>query len=30
MEYCAKWLRGFIKHVPVTFVPAGEPFWAPK
>ncbi len=30
MEYCARWLKGFIKEVPVDFVPAGEPFWAPK
>jgi len=30
MEYCARWLRDFIKEVPVEFVPAGEPFWCPK
>ena len=30
MEYCAKWLKTFVKEVPVTFLTAGEPFWAPK
>lgn len=29
MEYCARWLRTFIKEVPVEFLAAGEPFWAP-
>lgn len=29
MRYCAEWLRGFIKDVPVDFVPATEPFWRP-
>lgn len=29
MEYCAEWLKGFIKDVPVQFIPAGDPFWTP-
>jgi putative NIF3 family GTP cyclohydrolase 1 type 2 len=29
MNNCAKWLRTFITEVPVDFIPAGEPFWAP-
>jgi putative NIF3 family GTP cyclohydrolase 1 type 2 len=30
MEECARWLRTFVSEVPVEFVPAREPFWAPK
>lgn len=30
MKYCAEWLRGFVPEVPVEFVPASEPFWAPR
>lgn len=30
MEYCARWVAGFVKEVPVEFIPAGEPFWAPR
>jgi putative NIF3 family GTP cyclohydrolase 1 type 2 len=30
MEYCARWLRTFVKDVPVEFIPAGEPFWTSK
>lgn len=30
MEYCAEWLKTFIKEVPVSFVPATDPFWTPK
>lgn len=30
MEYCAKWLKTFVTDVPVTFVPAGNPFWSPR
>lgn len=26
MEYCARWLRGLFPRIPVTFIPAGEPF----
>jgi putative NIF3 family GTP cyclohydrolase 1 type 2 len=26
MEYCARWLRGLFPRLPVTFIPAGEPF----
>jgi putative NIF3 family GTP cyclohydrolase 1 type 2 len=29
MEECARWLRGFVGEVPVTFIAAGEPFWRP-
>lgn len=27
MEECARWLKGFVKSVPVEFVPAKQPFW---
>ena len=27
MEECARWLKGFVKGVPVEFVPANQPFW---
>ncbi len=27
MEECARWLKGFVKDVPVEFVPATQPFW---
>ncbi len=27
MEECARWLKGFVKEVPVEFVAAEEPFW---
>jgi putative NIF3 family GTP cyclohydrolase 1 type 2 len=30
MEECARWLKTFVSEVPVQFVPAREPFWAPK
>jgi len=29
MDNCAEWLRVFITEVPVQFIPAGDPFWAP-
>ncbi len=29
MDECARWLKTFITEVPVNFVPAAEPFWAP-
>jgi putative NIF3 family GTP cyclohydrolase 1 type 2 len=29
MAHCAEWLRGFVREVPVRFVPAGDPFWSP-
>jgi putative NIF3 family GTP cyclohydrolase 1 type 2 len=29
MKYCAEWLRGFIKEVPIEFIAAEEPFWHP-
>ena len=28
MEECTRWLRGFVKDVPVEFVPASQPFWS--
>ena len=27
MDECAQWLKGFVKDVPVGFVPAKQPFW---
>ena len=30
MAYCGKWLRGFVKEVPIKFIPAGDPFWRPE
>ena len=30
MEECARWLKTFITGVPIEFIPAREPFWAPK
>ena len=27
MEECARWLKGFVKDIPVEFVPAKQPFW---
>jgi putative NIF3 family GTP cyclohydrolase 1 type 2 len=27
MEECTHWLKGFVKEVPVEFVPAKQPFW---
>jgi putative NIF3 family GTP cyclohydrolase 1 type 2 len=27
MEECTRWLREFVKNVPVEFVPAKQPFW---
>jgi putative NIF3 family GTP cyclohydrolase 1 type 2 len=27
MKYCAEWLKAFVPEVPVTFIPASEPFW---
>ena len=29
MEECARWLKGFVKDVPVEFVAAKQPFWIP-
>jgi putative NIF3 family GTP cyclohydrolase 1 type 2 len=28
MEYCAGWLRGFIKDIPIHFVESGPSFWS--
>jgi putative NIF3 family GTP cyclohydrolase 1 type 2 len=30
MEECTRWLKGFVTDVPVSFVPAAEPFWYPQ
>lgn len=30
MEDCAEWVRGFVKEVPVKFVPTREPYWLVK
>jgi len=27
MSECAQWLKGFVKDVPIEFVPAKQPFW---
>ena len=27
MEECARWLKTFVKDVPVEFVPTKQPFW---
>jgi len=29
MEECARWLKMFVKDVPIEFVPAKQPFWTP-
>ncbi|MCX7049032.1 MAG: Nif3-like dinuclear metal center hexameric protein [Candidatus Sumerlaeota bacterium] len=29
MEYCARWLKGFVSEVPIEFIPSGDPFWSP-
>jgi len=29
MEECARWLRTFVKGVPIEFVPTKQPFWTP-
>ena len=30
MEYAADWLRGFVKEIPVRYVPIIEPYWNPS
>lgn len=30
MEECSRWLKTFVKDVPVQFVAARQPFWLPK
>lgn len=30
MKYCAEWLKGFIREVPVEFLAASEPYWRPE
>ncbi len=30
MEECTRWLKTFVSEVPITFVPAQEPFWSPQ
>ncbi len=29
MDYCAEWLGEFITDIPIHFIPAGNPYWAP-
>ncbi|HEX4947974.1 MAG TPA: Nif3-like dinuclear metal center hexameric protein [Blastocatellia bacterium] len=29
MKFCADWLKGFVREVPIEFIPAAEPFWRP-
>ncbi len=29
MKYCAEWMKGFIKEVPIEFIAAAEPYWSP-
>lgn len=28
MEYCAEWLKGFIRDIPVSFIESGPSYWA--
>jgi putative NIF3 family GTP cyclohydrolase 1 type 2 len=28
MEYCADWLKGFIKNIPIHFIESGPSFWS--
>ena len=30
MEECTRWIKGFVSEVPIDFVPAHDPFWAPQ
>jgi putative NIF3 family GTP cyclohydrolase 1 type 2 len=30
MKYCAEWLKGFIKEIPIEFIASTEPFWHPS
>lgn len=30
MEECTRWLKTFINEIPVDFIPARDPFWAPQ
>jgi putative NIF3 family GTP cyclohydrolase 1 type 2 len=30
MEECTRWLKTFVRDVPIEFVPAREPFWVPE
>lgn len=30
MDECASWLKGFVKDIPIEFVPAKQPFWLPN
>jgi putative NIF3 family GTP cyclohydrolase 1 type 2 len=29
MQLCAEWLKSFVSEIPVSWLPAGEPFWRP-
>ena len=28
MEYCAEWMKGFIKDLPIHFIPCGSSYFA--
>lgn len=30
MKFCAEWLKGFVKEVPIEFIAAPEPYWSPE
>lgn len=30
MDYCAKWLKGFVKDIPIEFITSGDPLWNPQ
>jgi putative NIF3 family GTP cyclohydrolase 1 type 2 len=30
MEECTRWLKSFVKDIPIEFVPARQPFWLPN
>jgi len=30
MEECSRWMKEFVKDVPIEFVPAKQPFWLPS
>ncbi len=30
MKYCAEWLEGFIKDIPIKYVKNGQVYWSPK
>jgi putative NIF3 family GTP cyclohydrolase 1 type 2 len=30
MDYCAEWLKGFVKDTPIEFITSGDPLWNPQ